>query len=331
MKHVLKSALEVAHEWIRQDPEQEWASYGNVMYKGNTIYSYRWWPMAVIQEDGVILMRNWNYSSSTAKHMRDVGRAAENHEVIFCNDPSSPSQSLESFVNDLKASMHGFDMARKKTKWIHQNQRDYEAMQTYCDYMGKAIPDAAEQYRITDTDEILAILAKEEAKEAERMVKIEEAEAECAMRNAELDAAEGVDITKGELEKEWMEGGTGSAKVGTGDRWQVRGAKLSLYTPWGYRLNRHDFSQTRIRIANNRVETSQDANITLEEGKRMWELMKHKSRLIGERFGGYAVTGWNGSLRIGCHEISREEVIRFVLYYGWATREDINNLETANV
>jgi len=78
-----------------------------------------------------------------------------------------------------------------------------------------------------------------------------------------------------------------------------------------------EFSQTRLRIKNDSVETSRQAYVPLKEAKLLWNFIKEGRDIKGHKIGGYTVISMNGVLKIGCHEIKREELDRFVEKYNW--------------
>ena len=80
---------------------------------------------------------------------------------------------------------------------------------------------------------------------------------------------------------------------------------------------RYYFSQTRLRIKDDYVETSRGAYVPVREAQILWGLIKLGHDIKGHRIGSYTVIGLNGVLKIGCHEITREEMDRFVTKYGW--------------
>jgi len=318
VRHSMKSAEETAHVWASQDPECTWGKFGNVNFSGNRIYSYRWWVMAVINPDGVVLMRNWNYSVSTSGHMSAVRGAITHKKVIYCANPDDVEESLKGFIREMKESFRAFDNARKKSRHITSNEETYTSLKAYCKYMKVKVPKEARKYRL-DTkkfEELIRIEGEKEADARERYRLKEEAlQDEADKRNEEIQKNLGTLSP----EEAWLEGLT----VTEGSYWYVRKLQLVLYHRWNGYVK---FDETKLRIMDDKVETSRGAYIPVKDGKRLWNLIKNKSNIHGEKIGHYSVVGWNGSLRVGCHEISRGEMGRFLLKYGWDTKEVINQV-----
>jgi len=326
MRYVMKSREEVAHFWVAQDPEQHDARYSHCEYRGNTIYSYGWWPMGVIMPDGMILIRNWSYSNSTSKDMSAVHGAIRNHEVIYCYDPTSFSASEINAIEKLQQSTHNFEKARKKTRHITANDQQYKQYVKLCEYFKKPInPEATKWVIRLNNPDVDALIKSEALMELARNTLIEQLNDEAKKRNQLLDEQEQVTQAQVDVEKEWCEGGSGSGKISRGDRWKVSGTKLVTFTPWINRYSHLNFTMTRLRIVGNKIETSQDAYVPVESGKRLWSLMKAKARLLGEKCGSYTVVNWNGNLKVGCHNIEKEEIKRFILFYGWDNKDVVFN------
>jgi len=67
MKTVFNSHYKVCKVWAEN--RQEYGRANNIEFRGTTIYSYCWWPMSQLYpEKKICLVRNENYSVTTAKH-----------------------------------------------------------------------------------------------------------------------------------------------------------------------------------------------------------------------------------------------------------------------
>ena len=78
----------------------------------------------------------------------------------------------------------------------------------------------------------------------------------------------------------------------------------SAYFYGGYGL------PTKLRIKDGRIETSRNASISLETARNFYQKLLRKEKLLGEKLEGFPITGINGTLKIGCHDIDIEEVHR---------------------
>lgn len=73
-----------------------------------------------------------------------------------------------------------------------------------------------------------------------------------------------------------------------------------------YFRNEEDF--LRISKDKTKIETSQSVNVSIEEAKILYTLIKAKRDIKGHRIGNYTVISINGVLTIGCHKINIDSV-----------------------
>lgn len=70
-------------------------------------------------------------------------------------------------------------------------------------------------------------------------------------------------------------------------------------------------SPVKLRIKGDVVETSHGANVPLREAIVMHKALIAGKKIAGQRIGQYTITGMeDGSVKIGCHTIAREEIER---------------------
>ena len=81
MKHVFKSANEVAHIWAQQLQEQAHARCANASYEGKDFYSYNALIARFFTDDVVFVTRH-NHSNTTNKHISHVLKAISHKTVI---------------------------------------------------------------------------------------------------------------------------------------------------------------------------------------------------------------------------------------------------------
>jgi len=70
------------------------------------------------------------------------------------------------------------------------------------------------------------------------------------------------------------------------------------------------FHEAYLRIKDGRVETSQGVSVSVREAKVLADRILAGKDVRGHTIEGFTVIGWNGALKIGCHTINRDEVIR---------------------
>jgi hypothetical protein len=83
-------------------------------------------------------------------------------------------------------------------------------------------------------------------------------------------------------------------------------AKFRAYESNYFRIGNNDY--LRLSKCAQFVETSQGVKIDIEEAKRYLKLLKSGVIMRGAKIGGYTTISFDKLLRIGCHNISREEI-----------------------
>lgn len=324
MRTVFKNRHEVAHVWASR--QQEIGRAGNVNFKGDSIYSYQWWEMARFMEvkgETIVLMRSWNYSNETAKHMSAVHGALRGlpYKIVRCyGDYDSRysisssrvlnhEQSLRHWLNVMQESQQKLKRAKYPDHYVNMNHSARESIEQYCALFDLPIPEKVAEYYLDPND--IAPLLEAKKKRAEELANKTDEQRE--IERAKREAAEEKKLQKirdefASNEQAWMDG----ENVDTEKRIE-KGQKR-----WGrWQSTYLQFSQTRLRIKDDYVETSRGAYVTVREAQILWGLIKLGHDIKGHRIGSYTVIGLNGVLKIGCHEITREEMTRFTTKYGW--------------
>lgn len=73
-----------------------------------------------------------------------------------------------------------------------------------------------------------------------------------------------------------------------------------------YFRNEEDF--LRISLDKTKIETSQSVNVSIDEAKLLYTMIKAKKDIKGHRISNYTVISINGVLTIGCHKINMDSV-----------------------
>lgn len=72
-----------------------------------------------------------------------------------------------------------------------------------------------------------------------------------------------------------------------------------------------------LRKVGKQIETTLGAFVPIKKAKLLYAAIKAGKAVAGFKIGYYTVTGMNGSLKIGCHDISRKEIDRLALSLSW--------------
>jgi len=301
MRTSFRNHNEVCHVWASRS--QDYGCSGNIEFKGDSIYSYRWWEMARFYETKsgkkYCFIRSYAYSSSTGRHMSYVkGAIPDYYEKIYVDGAHGVLldhySNKRSFVNKMEELNKHFKRSKNPVAILNEIQGNYDSLKKYCQIFKLKLPKDAKKFLIEYEDVRHFIKHREEIEE-KRKKREEERNEILRLKYHE----EYKEWNNGEVEVKWMVG------VPT---------KTSQYIP-GYGLQK--FSQVRLRIKDNEVETSMGAFVPVREAKVLWDRIKKGKDIKGFLVGRYTVIGINGTLQIGCHHITREEITRFTDKYDW--------------
>jgi hypothetical protein len=322
MRHVFKNSAECAHIWASRS--QEDGKAGNVNFKGDSIYSYRWWEMArfiEIKGETIVLMRSWSYSGNTSKHMNYVSEALRglNYRIVYCYGEQTGGylfyysggnllnheSSLVHWLNAMKESQGKLKRARIPEWQVNANHNARKSIEEYCTLFDLELPKEMLDYYL-DPDDIAPLLAAK----AKRAKELEVGAEERAEKRREQFIKKNAKKVQEFLthEERWINGENVSVEF------HLNNSKRRYHFD---RTNNLEFSQTRLRLKSDVVETSRRAYVSVKEAKVLWALIKDGRDIKGHKIDGYTVISMNGVLKIGCHEIKREEMERFVEKYNW--------------
>ena len=322
MRHVFRNSAECAHVWASRSQDDGRA--GNVTFKNDSIYSYGWWEMArfiEVKGQTIVLMRNWSYSSETSKHMNYVHGALRglSYEIVYCHgEPKSTyswygrgggnllnhKESIKYWLDRMRDSHQKLKRAKYPDWQVNQNHSARKSIIDYCLLFDLELPKEMIDFYL-DPDDIAPLLAAKEKRAKELEAGADE---RAAKRKESLIKKNQEKVDEFLInEVRWMNG----ENVPTTFRLNSSGRYR-----W-HSSNNIEFSQTRLRIKNETVETSRQAYVPVKDAKLLWALIKNGRDIKGHNIGGYTVISMNGVLKIGCHEIKREEMERFVEKYNW--------------
>jgi hypothetical protein len=310
MKTVYSNKNEVCHLWANQ--VQDHAIAGNVSFNGDSIFSYGHWIMAkVFPEKNTVLIRNWHYSNTTAKHMNAVRRAIPAYFTVI--EVKNPEYWFSDNVANLIADINIQAGKVMKSRSVVQSEysqycRLITNLENFCNLYEKPIP----EYEKLNIQQVNIKIEYAKEKEREREAKREKLIAELQQ---EADRLNGNTFDEIQSIEEWRK--TGKF---TGTQYQVMdyGRKPELH------CGSFSPSYPVLRIDEKYIRTSRQASITVEEGQHLWAKIKRADQILGSKLSGYSVVGFNGELVVGCHHIPRKELRNFLLYYNWATLEEVD-------
>jgi hypothetical protein len=221
------------------------------------------------------------------------------------------TENVYDYVVDINNSVFDFHKSLKNKEWKYRNYLSLvDGLHKYCDYFKLAVP----KYMYLNKEVALEEIRKRDERNAElektasvRQAKQREAQEK---KNAVLIEQFNKDLIT--LEEDWIEGRTNTTRLthplNRSGRYRRRGTRYD-----------DGFSQIRLRIKNNEVETSLGARVPVDQAKVLWKYIQTGHDIKGFKIGHYTVLGMNGTLKIGCHQITKEEMDRFTTKYGWNT------------
>lgn len=288
--------MEVCHIWASRSQDEGRA--GNISFNKDVLLSYHWWSMAKFINENTVLVRNWSYSSSTSKHLNYMRSAIPDYyRQISVYEPAERytfetdhNKNIIDFQNRIKVCFDRFKTAIKyKSMYYGSQQSIISEMKNYCKLFNLPVPKYSKynlnkdiyQVELTRQNEKLKVL--ELQKEEKRQKLLEQ--------------------YKGELliaQEKWIKGEINQTS------WYVKEIRNYLH-----------FDKTYLRVKDNTIETSKGANVPLKEAEILYRMIQRQENIKGHRIGNYTVIGMNGKLKIGCHEIERDEIERIAKLLNW--------------
>lgn len=288
MKQYLRNHEEVCHVWASRS--QESGRCGNISFDDDTIYSYgRHFPMARFYGDNIVLFTTKGHSVSTSTHLGLARQAIPGNYTIFhvpnvnSHSKSTHQENIDSYMNRIKGCWKDYPRARVNKPYIvADSQRQIEGLKGYCQWAKKRVPDYS-AYDLNTPENILSV------KELNSRLKVEAEKLRVKTKRLTAKA-----------KKLWIDNASNDtfARTKTG--------------------NIH-FSEILIRLTEDgkEIQSSSGAYAPLKACRVLYKAIKASKPVHGIKIGNYTVTGLNGSLRIGCHEISRKEVDRLAKVLSW--------------
>jgi hypothetical protein len=309
------SNREVCHVWASRN--QATGRGSNISFDGDVIKSYGWWEMARWINDNTILMRDWSYSSTTGKHMSYLHRAIPaGVNVIRCSDPGNLHSSILDAIKEFTALPDEFKRSLKyKSSILSRSFRTIQLINVLIDLYN------ADHDVNFQLDNPLKMAKIEVARIDNNPAYIAEAAAQDAKLIADKDAKEAkikllveqYQPMYDEYIKQAIPAWRNHQSTEMLDEMkQISGAihKLDRYHSFESMWTRHN-AYCRLSTDLTQVETSLGARVPVREAKILLSRIREGKDVKGFQIGYYTVISLNGTLKIGCHEITREEIEYF--------------------
>ena len=99
---------------------------------------------------------------------------------------------------------------------------------------------------------------------------------------------------------------------------QIKENKKRLFNWCGCKVAyKRDKVYLRVNDKEQTIETTKSANVPIREAKILYDRIQAGKDIKGFKIGYYTVISINGVLKIGCHEIERDEINRIAKILNW--------------
>ena len=284
MKKVFTSSIEVCHVFAQRTQDEARTSSRNVFFENsNKIYSYgHHYLLAEFINDETIIINNSGYSSTTSKHISQITQATRQYKQHFFKDIC-----LQNVYNRIKEASQKLINARKKEVYSLEIINAFESFTSFLNEFKQYVNYSSSYYGYNLTSE-------NELKHNEKFKEIQSIYLQI-FENKESFIEAGKERIKKEKEK-------AKEKL-----------KKDLEKFFNYEIdyiNTRDIKEDFLRISQDKkqIETTQQIKIDINEAKALYKLIKDGKDIKGHRIGYYTVISLNGVLKVGCHNINRNNL-----------------------
>lgn len=257
------------HTFAQRTQNNGRTSNNNIFFEGDKIYSYGYhYEMGRFLDDKTILINDEGYSVSTGKHISLLIGATSHYKQYYTT--KTDIDYIHSHVfNYIKPKLA---KARKPQKYLNEIYSYWSSLNTYL------------------TDRKLKTKANKNAKYIELKKFINSLQDETSIKNLRNWAKEEAKKKKEKEQKQLKE----------------NLVKFREYKKDYFRIGGKDY--LRLSKCAQFVETSQGVKIDISEAKRYLNLLKSGAMMRGAKIGNYTTISFGKLLRIGCHNIDKEQI-----------------------
>ena len=270
MKKVFSSASDVAHAFALQEQSVGTNSGRTFYFEGDSLYSYgRHFCIARFTGEGTVLFTERKYSNTTAKHINHAWRALNHLHLIQCPYPDRPAyENYMWWEREAQNLVNLHAKARNKAERVAQLYNLRLKVEQYSRHMAKPIPDSLNEL-LAPFDGDAYDKARIEGEERRKVLE--------ERRKAKM---------KVEHDKQLSE--------------FRNGTRNNIYARIGVDYVRRDVDN---------FVTSQGVRVPIAVGETFYRLLKAGKVAIGDKLDRYTVGSIEPDMiRIGCHNISMEEI-----------------------
>lgn len=284
MKKVFTSSIEVCHLFAQRTQDEARTSTRNLFFDNkDKVYSYGYhYLLAEFINDETILINNIGYSNTTSKHISQITQATRQYKQHFFKDIC-----LQNVYNRIKEASQKLINARKKEVYSLEIINAYESFISFVKEFKKFVNYSSyySGYSLTSENEL---------KNSDKFKEIKKIYLQIS-KNKEQFIEAGKERIKREKER-------AKEKL-----------KKDLEKFFNYEINyinTRDLQEDFLRISEDKtqIETTQQIKIDINEAKTLYRLIKEGKDIRGHKIGYYVVISLNGVLKVGCHNINRNNL-----------------------
>lgn len=276
MRRVFITSADVIHLFANQLQNEARSSnvffdpdYNSELDYATKIYSYgRHYLLGKFIDRNTIIINDTGYSVTTAKHIRELDYATSHKKQFY-----TTQTDLSEVLSSVRYNIRKLQNARKPELYISPSLNLWTKLNEFIEY--------------TRHKEMVKTIEYKEIKTLIESIKSDPKTSIDALNKfAKTKAKKEARIENAKRKKEVKE---------------FRTYKRDYLTVGGM-----DF--LRMSKDGSCVETSQRVTVTLKEARRVLRLID-LGKIIGDRINdNFVVTAMNGSLKVGCHNIDRDEI-----------------------
>lgn len=279
MKTVFTNS-QLVHKFNEQS--QNMGKSQNMFFEGNKIYSYGYhYLLGEFISSNQIVINNKGYSNTTSKHISLLRDATRDKEQFF-----TTQIDLNYVYETIKENYLKLPRARKKEIYYNNISIAYNNFKRSVDVFKGCFyynPLDGYQDRLTKVE-----IKKANKEQKEKLRYIEKTFVELGSPKQLEQLKKISDRAKKEK--------------------QQRVKKFYQYKIDGITGLSNDL--LRVSICGQFVETTQRVKIDIKEALRYYNLLKRGNNMRGEKIAQYITLSYDNFLRIGCHKINKNEVVR---------------------
>lgn len=320
MKKVFSNHWEVCHIYASQS--QKYGRAGNIHFKDNIIYSYRWYIMSVIRGKNAFI-RNYAYSRSTGTHLSLLRSALSgNYNIVECSEPElTGTRAKDNFANfadflDLAKELQGkFERSKLQADFY---EREYNSLHNdVCNYLNavncrhyKRFMDEFLSYSPRALGSYKKIIDRNDynlrIKELKNRLQIIREHREKKRLAKLMNSAKYLEEIEN-FKQRWREGE--ASHYYFSHTFCIDGVE--------FYVSLHNLP-VLLRLKGNEIQTSKGACVSLESAHKLYERIKNRKTIKGEPIGHYTVRGLEpDDLIVGCHRIPLNEINLLAESLGW--------------